>query len=76
MNDLKSTGDDFIAYKDVCSIVLELPNSALAPERLNLWARTLVDAGSKWVQAGRGACPRRLSCLSERRETHASRANH
>jgi hypothetical protein len=57
MNDLQFTGDDFFADKDVCSIVLEVPNSALAPERLGLWARTLVGAGGKWVQADRGALP-------------------
>jgi len=28
-NNLQFTGDDFFADKDVCSIVLELPNSAL-----------------------------------------------
>ena len=57
MNDLQFTGDDFFADKDVCSIVLEVPNSALAPERLGLWARTLVGAGGKWVQVDRGALP-------------------
>jgi hypothetical protein len=57
MNDLRFTGDDFFIDKDVCSIVLEVPNSALAPKRLGLWARTLVDAGGKWVQVDRGALP-------------------
>jgi Domain of unknown function (DUF4331) len=57
MNDLQFTGDDFFADKDVCSIVLEVPNSALAPGRLGLWARTLVGAGGKWIQADRGALP-------------------
>jgi hypothetical protein len=56
-NDLQFTGDDFFADKDVCSIVLEVPNSALAPKRLGLWARTLADAGGKWVQVDRGALP-------------------
>jgi hypothetical protein len=57
MNDLQFTGNDFFADKDVCSIVLEVPNSALAPKRLGLWARTLDGAGGKWVQADRGALP-------------------
>jgi hypothetical protein len=57
INDLQFTGDDFFADKDVCSIVLEVPNSTLAPKRLGLWARTLVDAGGKWVQVDRGALP-------------------
>ncbi len=39
MNGLQFTGDDFFADKDVCSIVLEVPNSALAPKRLGLLAR-------------------------------------
>jgi hypothetical protein len=56
-NDLQFTGDDFFADKDVCSIVLEVPNSALAPKRLGLWARTLVGADGKWVQVDRGALP-------------------
>ncbi|HTC07061.1 MAG TPA: DUF4331 family protein [Xanthobacteraceae bacterium] len=56
-NDLHFTGDDFFADKDVCSVVLEVPNSALAPGRLGLWARTLVGVGGKWVQADRGALP-------------------
>jgi hypothetical protein len=38
-------------------IVLEVPNSALAPKRMGLWARTLVRAGRVWVQADRGALP-------------------
>src|SRR6266571_2882518 len=35
-NDLQFTGEDFFADKDVCSIVLEVPNSALVPKRLGL----------------------------------------
>jgi hypothetical protein len=57
MNSLQFTGDDFLADKNVCSIVLEVPNSALALKRLGLWARTLDGAGGKWVQADRGALP-------------------
>jgi hypothetical protein len=38
-------------YKDVCSIVLEMPNSALGPKGVGLWARTLDGAGGVWVQA-------------------------
>jgi hypothetical protein len=56
-NGLQLTGDDFFAGKDVCSIVLEVPNSALGPKRLGLWARTLDGAGGKWVQVDRGALP-------------------
>src|SRR5712675_897760 len=56
-NNLQFTGDDFLADKNVCSIVLEVPNSALALKRLGLWARTVDGAGGKWVQADRGALP-------------------
>ena len=45
LNDLQFTGDDFFIDKDVCSIVLEMPNSALGPKRVGLWARTLDSAG-------------------------------
>src|SRR5580698_2178902 len=55
LNNLQFTGDDFFAEKDVCSIVLEVPNSALGPEKIGLWHRTVDGAGGKWVQADRGA---------------------
>ena len=32
-NNLQLTGDDFFAAKGVCSIVLEVPNSALGTKR-------------------------------------------
>ena len=57
LNNLRFTGDDFFADKDVCSIALELPNSALGPRKVGLWARTLDGAGGGWVQADRGALP-------------------
>jgi hypothetical protein len=57
LNNLQFTGDDFFIDQDVCSIVLEMPSSALGPERVGLWARTLDGAGGVWVQADRGALP-------------------
>ncbi len=54
---MKFTGTDFFTGKDVCSIVLELPNAALGPRKVGLWARTVDGAGGKWVQAERGARP-------------------
>ena len=57
LNNLQFTGEDFFADKDVCSIVLEVPNSVLGPKRLGLWARTLDGAGGGWIQADRGALP-------------------
>jgi hypothetical protein len=55
VNGMKFTGQDFFADKNVCSIVLEVPNSKLASDRLNLWARTLDGTSGSWVQADRGA---------------------
>src|SRR5208283_4129166 len=55
LNNLQFTGDDYFADKDVCSIVLEVPNSDLGRSKMGLWARTLDGAGGKWVQADRGA---------------------
>src|SRR5205823_15029226 len=52
------------AGKDVCSIVLEVPNSALGPKEVALWARTLDSAGGGWVQADRGAQPAQSVLLS------------
>jgi len=55
LNNLQFTGDDYFADKDVCSIVLEVPNSALGTGKMGLWCRTLDGASGKWVQADRGA---------------------
>src|SRR5262249_3980884 len=58
LNHQQFTGDDFFADKDVCGIVLEVPNSDLATKRMSLWARTLIGArGAEWVQVDRGALP-------------------
>jgi len=66
-NNLQFTGDDFFADKDVCSIVIEVPNAALGGGEVRLWARTLVpgDNGS-WVQAERGARPAQAVILVDR----------
>jgi hypothetical protein len=73
LNDLQFTGDDFFIDKDVCSIVLEMPNSALGLKRVGLWARTLDGASGAWVQADRGALPAQAVFLvgSERDSYHA-----
>jgi hypothetical protein len=55
LNNLQFTGDDFFTDKDVCSIVLEVPNSALGSGKMGLWHRTVDGASGKWVQADRGA---------------------
>src|SRR5467141_2260552 len=58
LNNLQFTGDDYFADKNVCSIVLEVPNPALGSKEVGLWHRTLAPAeggGGSWVQAERGA---------------------
>jgi Domain of unknown function (DUF4331) len=57
VNNLQFTGKDFFTDKDVSSIVLEVPNSALGSEKIGLWARTFDGASGRWVQADRGAKP-------------------
>lgn len=46
---------DFFADKDVCSIVLEVPNSVLGPGKVALWGRTMTNASGRWEQVDRGA---------------------
>jgi len=71
LNNLQFTGEDFFADKDVCSIVLEVPNTALGLERVGLWARTLDGTGGNWVQADRGALPAQTVFLvGEEREAY------
>jgi len=57
VNNQQFTGDDFFADKDVCSIVLEVPNSDLGTRRVGLWARTLIAEPGGWIQVDRGALP-------------------
>src|SRR5262245_46871629 len=74
LNEMRFTGDDFFADKNVCSIVLELPSSALGPKRVGVWARTLDRASGSWVQVDRGALPAQGVILvgAERDAYHAS----
>jgi Domain of unknown function (DUF4331) len=67
INDFQFTGEDFFAARDICSIVLEAPNSALGPKEVGLWARTLSKAqgtGTGWIQADRGARPSQTPFLA------------
>jgi hypothetical protein len=57
LDDFKFTQQDFFADKDVCSIVLEIPNASLAPGKVGIWARTVDGTGGRWVPADRGARP-------------------
>src|SRR3984893_484374 len=70
-NNLQFTGDDFFGEKDVCSIVLEIPNSAFGPKEVRLWARTLTRGdGGGWVQVERGARPAQAVILVEERDAY------
>lgn len=59
MNNLRFTGHDFFTDKDVCSIVLEVPDTALGSKGIGIWARVLArdDVGGKWVQTDRSGRP-------------------
>jgi hypothetical protein len=72
-NHMQFTGDDFFADKDVCSIVIELPNSALMTNKVGIWARTVDKTGEGWVQADRGGRPLQAVFLpGEKREAYLS----
>ena len=68
-NDFQFTGEDFFADKDVCSIVLELPNSELGATEVGLWQRSLVPAdGGGWVQVERQAHAQQVTVLTPNEE--------
>ena len=70
---MQFTGDDFFKDKNVCSIVLELPNSALGSGDVGLWARTVDKTAEGWVQADRGGRPMQAVFLpGEQREAYLS----
>jgi hypothetical protein len=70
-NHMQFTADDFFVDKNVCSIVLELPNSALGSNEVGLWARTVAKTGESWIQADRGGRPMQAVFLvGEEREAY------
>jgi Domain of unknown function (DUF4331) len=72
-NQMQFTGDDFFKDKDVCSIVIELPNSALGNNEMGIWARTVDKTSNGWVQADRGGRPMQAVFLvGEQREAYLS----
>src|SRR5579862_2369269 len=71
-NNFQFTSDDFFADKDVCSIVLEIPNSALGAREVRLWARTLTRSKGGWIQVERGARPAQAVLLVEERDAYLS----
>jgi hypothetical protein len=72
-NHMQFTGDDFFKDKNVCSIVIELPNSALGNNDVGIWARTVDKTAEGWVQADRGGRPMQAVFLvGEEREAYLS----
>ena len=70
---MQFTGHDFFADKNVCSIVIELPNSALGSNEVGLWARTVDKTEEGWVQADRGGRPMQAVFLAgDEREAYLS----
>jgi hypothetical protein len=69
-NNLQFRGDDFFADKDVCSIVLEVPNSALGAKEVRLWPRTLTPGDGGWIQVEHGAQPAQAVVLVEERDAY------
>jgi len=70
-NNFQFTGSDFFANKEVCSIVLEIPNSTLGKKDVRLWARTLTpgDDGG-WILVERGARPAQAVILVEEKDVY------
>ena len=56
-NHMQFTGDDFFKDKNICSIVIELANSVLRPNRVGIWGRILVKTQEGWIQVERGGRP-------------------
>ncbi len=72
-NHMRFTGDDFFKDKNVCSIVIELPNSALGNNEIGIWARTVDKTSDGWIQADRGGRPMQAVFLvGEERDAYLS----
>jgi hypothetical protein len=72
LNDFQFTGEDYFADKDVCSIVLELPNSELGATEVGLWHRALIPADNGgWVQVDRGARTQQVTFVIPNEEKQA-----
>jgi hypothetical protein len=72
-NHMQFTGDDFFKDKNICTIVIELPNSALGNNEVGIWARTVDKTAEGWIQADRGGRPMQAVFLvGEEREAYLS----
>ena len=72
LNNLQFTGEDFFTDKDVCSIALEIPNSALGSGKMGLWHRS---CGRRKRQMGSGGprCAGLAICIPYRRRDRCLR---
>ncbi|MGZ4911088.1 MAG: DUF4331 family protein, partial [Halobacteriota archaeon] len=65
-SNMQFTGTDWFADKDVCSLALELPLTALGGGvKVNLWGRSLVQVNGSWVQIDRGARPTQTPFMTD-----------
>ena len=72
-NHMQFMGNDFFKDKNVCSIVIELPNSAMGNNGVGIWARTVDTTAEGWVQADRGGRPlQAVFLVGEQREAYLS----
>jgi hypothetical protein len=72
---MQFTGDDFFKDKNVCSIVIELPNSELGTNKVGIWARTVDKTAEDWIQADRGGRPlQAVFLVGEQRKAYLSGA--
>ena len=74
-NHMQFTGDDFFKDKNVCSIVIELPNSELGTSKVGIWARTMDKTADGWIQADRGGRPLQAVFLPGKRGLPSRRAS-
>jgi hypothetical protein len=56
-NNFQFTGDDPVSRRNVFGIVLEVPNAALGPSPLRLWARTMTVVHGKVTQVDQAGRP-------------------
>jgi hypothetical protein len=70
LNGFQFTGDDFFVDDDVCSIVLEFPNSELGEGEVQMWYRTLIPAdAANWSKSSVGLEPNRSPSWSQTRRS-------
>ena len=72
-NRMQFTGDDFFKDKNVCGIVVEVPNSELGINKVGIWARTVDRTEQDWIQADRGGRPlQAVFLVGEQRDGYLS----